>query len=39
MTALAERIGKLAAKRDAGAPRRVRDTRGAVAHTVTRWWR
>ena len=39
MAALGERIAKLAPKRDAGAPRRVRDVRSQTAHTNTRWWR
>lgn len=36
---LAERIGKLAPKRDAGAARRVKDVRAQEKHTALRWWR
>lgn len=39
MATLAERIGKLAPKRDAGHPRRVTDVRGQQMHTSLRWWR
>jgi hypothetical protein len=36
---LAERIGKLAPKRDAGSPRRVKDVRSQTRHAALRRWR